>query len=196
MPQRSLQTKHAPQVTIRAGGDVRVEGWDRDQVSASTENRWGLKLEQHDEAGEVNIGFSGEVMLPFDSHIKVYAGKSVNARNIQGSLAVYAGWKVHIREVRTILHISAGGPVDFECDEVKGDDVKFAAGGNVRCHIRLLADARLMIHDARGYWEGVIGKGRVKIRFKSGGSVTLVTDQKIVPQPPHYLLGKLDKPSR
>jgi hypothetical protein len=227
MTQRSIQAGQTPTVIVRAGADVRIEGWDDDRVLADTESRWGLKVERRSEseigrvrarvgertlfdvpidvAGltkknvraevtEVEIGGSGQVRVPLGSRVKVYAGKSVEVRSIQGSVAVYAGRDVRVGDVHTLAHVSAGGAVDLECETVEGDDVKIEAGRDVRCHIRGLADARFMINDLGDYWEGVVGDGRVKIRLKAGGDVTLVTDREVVAQPPHYILGNIQRP--
>jgi hypothetical protein len=35
----------------------------------------------------------------------------------------------------------------------------------------------------------------ISVYLKSGGDVTFVTDQKVEPLPPNYILGKVEKPS-
>jgi hypothetical protein len=197
-------------------------------VLASTEGRWGLKVERRSETEigrvrarvgervlldvhldaigrlkkntrpevtEVQIAGSGTVRVPLGSNLKVYAGKSVEVRDIRGGVAVYAGGDVHTRSVRTLVHASAGGAMNLECESVTGDDTKFAAGRDLRCYIRDLADAKLMISDLGGYWEGIVGEGRIKIRLEAGGDVTLVTDQEVIAQPPHYVMGRLERPA-
>jgi hypothetical protein len=57
-----------------------------------------------------------------------------------------------------------------------------------------LTDAKLMVDDLGGYWAGVIGNGRTTIRLKAGGDVTLVTERTVIAQPPHYILGKIERP--
>jgi hypothetical protein len=146
------------------------------------------------EVTEVKMGSSGQVYVPRGSQVTVYAGKEVEVRNLQGSVTVYAGGDVRTRNIHTLAHASAGGGMDLECDSVAGDDVKLEAGRDLRCYIRDLSDARLMINDLGDYWEGLIGDGRIKIRLKAGGDVTLVTDQEVVPQPPDYVLGKIERP--
>jgi hypothetical protein len=194
MTQRTMQTEPNPTVVVRAGFDVHVEGWENERILAETKSRWGLKLERRKDTVEVQIGGSGEVLVPLNSSVTVYAGKSADVQKIRGSVTVYAGWKALIREVGTLVHASAGGSLDFDCERILGDDVKFSAGLDLRCAIRLPIDARLMINDLGGYWEGVIGSGRIKLRLKAGGDVTLVTDQEILVLPPHYVLGKVERP--
>ncbi len=154
-----------------------------------------LKKNVRSEAIEVQIGGSGKVSVPLGSTVKVYAGKSVEVQDIRGSVTLYAGFNVHVRNVYTLVHVSAGGAIDFECEQVEGDDVKFTAGRDLRCYIRKLIDVRFMIDDLGGYWEAVLGDGRTKIRLKAGGDVTLVTDQELTGQPPYDVIGRVERPN-
>ncbi len=154
-----------------------------------------LKKNVRSEAIEVQLSGSGKVSVPLGSTVKVYAGKSVEVQDIRGSVTLYAGFNAHVRNVHTLVHVSAGGSVDFECEQVEGDDVKFTAGRDLRCSIRGLTDARVMVDDLGGYWEGIIGEGRTKVRLKAGGDVTLVTDQVITGQPPYNIIGKIERPN-
>jgi hypothetical protein len=52
----------------------------------------------------------------------------------------------------------------------------------------------LRVKDIGGYWEARIGAGEKSVYLKSGGDVTLVTDQKVEEQPPEFILGKIEKP--
>ncbi len=228
MTLRSIVAGQSPRVIIRANGDVTVQGMESDRVQASTNSRWGLKVERRSEtefarvrakmgehmlfdihldmknplkAGvrrevvEVQIGGDGEVRVPLGSNVKVYAGKSIEVRDLRGTVAVYAGREARIRNVRTLVHASAGHDMELECDTLAGDDVKLTAGRDIRLYVRDLTDARVMVNDLGGYWEGIIGKGKITIRLNAGGDVTLVTDQKVKARPPHYLLGKIEKPT-
>jgi hypothetical protein len=47
-----------------------------------------------------------------------------------------------------------------------------------------------------GYWEAQIGEGEKSVYLKSGGDVTLVTDQTVEALPPNYILGKIEKPTQ
>ena len=196
MTQRMIQAGWAPTVIVRASGTVQVAGHASDRVVAKSEGRWGLKLKRRGDIIEVEIGGSGEVQIPLQSSVKVYAGQSVEVRNIGGSAALYAGGHGYLRGVSTLVHAATGGALEIECERVEGDDIRCIAGRDLRCFIRNLANAKLMINDLGGYWEGVVGKGRAKIRLKAGGDVTLVTDQTVVAQPPHYVLGKIERPDR
>lgn len=224
---RSILAGEAPSIIIRTGNDVNVEGWDEERVSASSDSRWGLKVERKPESeigrirakvgdrilldvgvnmpagkgktgrGEViqvEIGGSGKVQVPRNSKLKVYAGKSVEVRDISNSVTVYAGGNATLRNVRSLVHASAGGAMDLDCAEVEGNDRKFEAGRDLRFYIRSLTDATVMINDAGGYWEVLLGDGRAKVRLTAGGDVTLVTDQEVRGRPPNYILGRIEKP--
>ena len=58
-----------------------------------------------------------------------------------------------------------------------------------------LTSARLRVKDIGGYWEARMGSGERSVYLKSGGDVTLVTDQKVEPLPPNYILGQIEKPT-
>jgi hypothetical protein len=148
------------------------------------------------EVTEVTIGNNGQVYVPLGSNVKVYAGKSANVHNIRGDIAVYAGGDVRMRNLHTLVHASAGGAMDLECETLAGDDVKFAAGRDLRFHVRNLDDAKVMVNDLGGYWEGIIGNGQRKIRLEAGGDVTLVTNQPVKGQPPDYVLGNIEAPNK
>jgi hypothetical protein len=196
MTQRTIQAGWAPTVIIRASGTVQVEGRANDRVLASSEGRWGLKVKRRGDIIEVDIGGSGQVQVPLQSSVKVYASQSIEIRNIGGSATIYAGGHGYLRAVNTLIQAATGGALEIECERVEGHDVRCTAGRDLRCFIRGLADARLMINDLGGYWEAVVGSGRTKIRLKAGGDVTLVTDQTIIAQPPHYMLGRIERPER
>jgi hypothetical protein len=195
MRQRMIQAGWTPTVIVRASGTVQVAGRTSDRVVANSEGRWGLKIKRRGDTIEVEIGGSGELEIPLQSSVKVYAGHSVGVRNIGGSATIYAGGHAYLRGVGTLIHAATGGALEIECERVAGEDLRCSAGGDLRCFIRSLADAKLMIDDLGGYWEGVVGNGRTKIRLKAGGDVTLVTDQTVVAQPPHYILGKIERPT-
>src|SRR5262245_47920064 len=101
MTQRVIQANSTPMVIIRAGGTVQVEGRANDRVVANSEGRWGLKVKRRGATIEVQIGGSGELQIPLQSSVKVYAGQSVEVRNIGGSAAVYAGGHGYLRGVGT-----------------------------------------------------------------------------------------------
>ncbi len=204
MTQRSILAGTSPNIVIRSGSDVNIKGWEDNRVIANTDGRWGLKVGRKGEATEISSSDSLQVQVPASSNVTVYAGKSVEVHDIQGHVSVYAGRDVRVRNVGTLVHATAGGAMDLDCEQVQGRDVKFSAGRDLRCHIKNLADAQVMVNDLGGYWEAnIIGqririrlKADIKIRLKAGGDVTLVTDQEVKGQPPNYLLGKIEKPAQ
>lgn len=150
-----------------------------------------LKPDANEEVIDMQIGGSGTVHVPRGCEVKVYAGRDIEASGLSGTLAAYAGGNAKIRDLQTLAYASAGGALDFECESIVGDDLKFTAGSDLRCFIRRLIDVTYLIDDLGGYWEAVIGEGRVKIRLKGGGDVTLVTDQPISGD----ILGTIERPS-
>lgn len=194
MTQRSIQAGPAATVIIRAGGTVRVEGCAGERVLANTESRWGLKVKRRGDIVDVHIGGSGEVQVPLDCSVKIYAGNRIELRTIGGSATLYAGGQCVLRGVRALAHASAGGALDIECERIDGEALQCSAGRDLRLFIRDLRDVKLMINDLGGYWEGIIGAGRVRVQLTAGGDVILVTDQTVVAQPPQYILGRIERP--
>jgi hypothetical protein len=148
-----------------------------------------------DEVIEVQFGGSGEVLVPFASNLKVYAGKNIDVQGIRGQVDAYSGYKMSLQEVYRLGHASAGGSMDLNCQSMLGDQVEFSAGSDLRFHVRDLTSAHIRVRGLGGYWEARIGSGGKSVTLKSGGDVTIVTDQKVEPLPPDYILGKIEKPS-
>ncbi|MCL5995633.1 MAG: hypothetical protein M1546_06205 [Chloroflexi bacterium] len=143
---------------------------------------------------EVQLGGSGEVLVPFASNLKLYAGKDIEARGIRGQVDAYAGLKLSLLDVTLLGNASAGGTMNLDCRTMLGDKVEFKAGGDLRFHIWDLTSARIRVKDIGGYWEAQIGAGAKSVYLKCGGDVTLVTDQKVEPLPPNYILGHIERP--
>ena len=150
---------------------------------------------ESNEVIEVQMGGSGEVLVPFESNVKVYAGKDIHVQAIRGQVDAYAGLNLKLQDVSRLGNASAGGSMDVNCQTMTGNDVTFGAGNDLRFHVSDLTSARLRVKDIGGYWEARIGEGEKSVTLKSGGDVTFVTDQKVEPLPPNYILGKIEKPS-
>lgn len=146
-----------------------------------------------EEVIEVQIGGSGEVLVPFESNLKVYAGKNIDVRDITGKVDAYSGLHLNLQNVRRLGNASAGGKMNLDCETILGTNVEFKSGGDLRFHIHDLADARLRVKDLGGYWEARIGTGTKSVSLKCGGDITLVTNQEVKPLPPNYILGKIEK---
>jgi len=144
---------------------------------------------------EVQMGGSGEVFVPFSSNIKVYAGKDIDVQGIQGQVDAYSGLKLNLQDVYCLGNASAGGSMNIDCQTMLGKDVTFNAGSDLHFHVADLTSARLRVKDMGGYWEARIGEGEKSVYLKSGGDITFVTDQKVEPLPPDYILGKIEQPS-
>jgi hypothetical protein len=145
---------------------------------------------------EVQIGGSGEVLVPFESNLKVYAGKDIDVQGIKGQVDAYAGLNLSLQDIYRLGYASAGGTMNIDCETMLSKDVTFGAGRDLHFHVADLTSARLRVKDIGGYWEARIGSGEKSVTLKSGGDVTFVTDQKVEPLPPNYILGKIEKPSK
>jgi hypothetical protein len=148
-----------------------------------------------DEVIEIQIGGNGEVLMPFESNLKVYAGKDINIQGIRGQVDAYSGLHLNLQDVYRLGNASAGGGMNLDCQTMLGTNVEFKCGRDLRFHIQDLSSARIRVRDLGGYWEARIGKGEKSVYLKSGGDVTLVTDQTVEALPPNYILGKIEKPT-
>lgn len=143
----------------------------------------------------IQIGGSGEVMVPVASTVKVYAGLNIDVRDVKGEVYGFAGLGLSFQNVYCLGHASAGRAMDIDCETMREDKVEFKSGGDLRFHIAELTSAHIRVADLGGYWEGRVGGGEKSVYLKSGGDVTFVTEQKVEPMPPDYVLGKIEKPS-
>jgi hypothetical protein len=144
---------------------------------------------------EVQIGWNGEILVPFESNLKVYAGKDIDVHNIKGQVDAYAGLHLSLQDVYRLGNASAGGAMNLDCESMPGTNVEFKCGGDLRFHIHDLDHAQIRVRDLGGYWEARIGGGEKSVYLKSGGDVTLVTNQTVEALPPNYILGKIEKPT-
>jgi hypothetical protein len=144
---------------------------------------------------EVQMGGGGDVLVPFSSNLKVYAGKDIDVQSIQAQVDAYSGLDLNLQNVYQLGNASAGRAMNIDCQTMLGNDVTFGAGSDLRFHIADLTSVRLRVKDVGGYWEAHIGGGEKSVYLKSGGAVTFVTDQTVEPLPPNYVLGKIEKPS-
>src|SRR5919108_3460977 len=55
--------------------------------------------EGSDEVIEVQIGASGEVLVPFESNLKVYAGRDMDVQGIQGHVDAFSGSNLNLQHV-------------------------------------------------------------------------------------------------
>ncbi len=222
MTQRSILAGKNQTIIIKAGGSVTVKGQEGDRLLV--EAKGGLTVERrseseigraraalgervlfdvrlklpssmNDEVIEVKMGGSGEVLVPFESNIKVYAGKDIDVQGIQGRVDAYSGWRLNLQGVARLGIASAGWTMNIDCRTIAGKDVTFAAGSDLRFHVAELTSALVRVKDIGGYWEARIGEGEKSVYLKSGGDVTFVTEQKVEPLPPDYILGKIERPS-
>jgi hypothetical protein len=136
------------------------------------------------------------VLVPFESNLKVYAGKNIDVRDIKGQVDAYSGLHLNLQNVRRLGNASAGGKMNLDCETMLGRNVEFKSGSDLRFHIHDLNSARIRVKDLGGYWEARIGEGEKSVYLKSGGDITFVTDQPVKAIPPNYVLGKIEKPTQ
>ena len=146
------------------------------------------------EAIEVRLGH-GQVRVPLDSNLIVYAGRDAEVRHIRGRVLASVGRDLSVQDVQTLVHAAAGGDLNIDCATLGGDELKFSAGRDLRFRVRDLDDAKVMITEGGTYWEAVLGSGRRQVRLKAGGDVTLITDREVKAQPPYYMLGNIEPPA-
>ena len=144
---------------------------------------------------EVQMGGSGEVFVPFESNLKIYAGKDIDVQAVEGQVDAYSGLNLSLQNISRLGVVSAGGAMNIDCQSMIGQDVTFSAGRDLRFHVDDLTSAHLRVKDIGGYWEARIGDGEKSVYLKSGGDVTFVTDQQVVPLAPNSNLGKIERPN-
>jgi hypothetical protein len=192
MTERTIATGPTPNVIVRATFDASVEAWDGEQVTVSTDSRWGMKMEVKKGVIQVNASASCQVRVPSGSSIKVYAGRTAQVKGVRGRVAAFAGGSATLSEVNLLTNLSAGFDVMLDCEEVEGITVKFSVGRDMRCRIRNLSNTTITVKDLGGRWEVAFGEGRKHIRLTAGGDVTLVTDQ--LPSRTSTIIGRIEKP--
>lgn len=147
------------------------------------------------EAIEVQLGGDGQVRVPLGSHVIVYAGRDAEVHHTQGRVMATAGRDLKVHDAQVLAHAAAGGDLNIDCVSLEGDEFKFGAGRDLRFYVHDLTDAQVIIKDLGGYWEAILGSGRIKVWLGAGGDVTLVTDQVVQAQPPNYVLGNIERPT-
>jgi len=190
-----MQAGLEPQVIVRAGANVVVHGSEGEQVKAETVDRWGLKVESKNKKIEIQIGGSGEVWAPAHSTVKIYAGKDLQVEGIHGRVDCAAGRNMTVRDIDWLGNASAGSKMNLHCTSLAEERPDFNAGSDLRLHVLDLKNARIQVKDLGGFWEGRIGDGEKLVLLKSGGNVTVVTDEEVTALPPDFILGNIEKPA-
>ena len=96
MSQRTIIAGLEPNVSVHAGWDVVVKGWESDRVQVSARGIFGLGLERRGDEIEASVGLSGEVYVPLGSAVKVYTGRNANVSGLRGSATVITGGSARI----------------------------------------------------------------------------------------------------
>jgi hypothetical protein len=196
----SAETKGKWGLTIDRRSEAEI-GRARAAIGEHVLFDWRIKIpnlgekKAENEVIEVQIGGSGEVFVPYESNLKVYGGKDIDVQGIKRQVDAYAGMNLDLQDVYRLGNASAGRTMSVDCQTMAGNDVTFGAGSDLRFHVADLTSARLRVRDIGGYWEARIGSGENSVYLKSGGEVIFVTDQKVEPLPPNYILGKIEQPA-
>lgn len=196
----TVETKDNWGVTLERRSESQI-GRARAAIGEHVLFDWRIKVPNlgenkgENEVIEVQLGGSGEVLVPFSSSLKVYAGKDIDVQGIQGQVDAYSGLDLNIQNVYRLGNASAGRAMNIDCQTMLGNDVTFGSGSDLRFHVADLISSRLRVKDIGGYWEASIGNREKSVYLKSGGDVTFVTDQEVEPLPPNYILGKIEKPA-
>jgi len=143
----------------------------------------------------VQMGGDGVVSVPASSNLKIYTGMNITVQNIKGKVDAYSGRGLTLRDVFCLGNASAGGTLTIDCQTLAENEVEYKAGGDLRFYIHDLTSTRIRVKDLGGYWEARIGGGEKSVYLKCGGDAILVTDQKVEPLPPDYILGRIEKPA-
>jgi hypothetical protein len=196
MTQRSILAGQHPSITIHAGASVIVRGVEGERVIVSASDWGGVKLESSHGDVKVKLGFNGQVEVPFQSNVRVYAGLDGQVEGVSGDVGVVAGKNLVIRAAGRLTAASAGWTADIDCEKLSGEDIKLQAGRDLRLAVYSLPGARIRVTDLGGRWEGVIGDGRFRLTIVAGGDAILITDQPVSGVPPDYILGHIEKPAR
>jgi hypothetical protein len=196
----NVETQGTWGVTLEKRSEAQI-GRARAAIGEHVLFDWRIKVpnlgEKKDEADaiEVQLGGSGEVLVPFSSNLKIFAGKDITVLGIQGQVDAYSGLDLNLQNVYRLGNVSSGRMMNINCQTLLGNEVTFGAGSDLRFHVADLTSARLRVKDLGGYWEARIGRGEKSVYLKSGGDVTFVTDQTVEPLPPDYVLGRIEKPA-
>ena len=148
-----------------------------------------------DEIIEVQMGGNGLVLVPYASNLKIYGGLNVDVKGVRGQVSAYSGLSLVINDVYALGNASAGRTMVIDCQTLPADIAEFNAGSDMRFHVAGLTSVKLRVKDLGGYWEAHIGGGEKSVYLKSGGDIIFVTDQKVDPLPPDFILGKIEKPA-
>jgi hypothetical protein len=130
MTQRSILAGTAPNVIIKAGGSVTIQGHESDRVTAETTGLWGLKVEQRSqsEIGRARAAIGEHVL--FDVRLKLPNREGKNTPDevieiqIGGSgqvfvplatnLKVYAGRDIDVQGIRGQVDAYSGNKLNLQ----------------------------------------------------------------------------------
>ncbi len=172
MAQRSMQAPQTPTVIVKGGMDVQVKGWDDERVLASTEHKWGLKIERGSESAvgrvrarakvgdHVLFDLSTDLLkskkkdVPSDAILVKVGGDAVVHVPFGSTIKIYAGRNAEVRDIRGDVTVYAGRDVRLHsvqtlvhvsAGRTMDLDCEALAGDNVK--ISAGRDLRFYIHE-------------------------------------------------
>ena len=99
----TAETKGTWGVTLERRSEAQI-GRARAAIGEHVLFDWRIKVPNlgekkvENEVIEVQLGGSGEVLVPFSSNLKVYAGKDIEVHGIQGQVDAYSGCGLELTE--------------------------------------------------------------------------------------------------
>lgn len=130
MDELILDTNDSPEIYIESvGGDLRLNGWDQNQVQAETDDEDSLSL--NNEGGQIKLIAEQDctVNVPRKSNVQiVHVGGDAKIKSVEGALQVnFVGGDLMLRQVGTAQVTHTGG--DLNVKRMTGA-LSFQAGGD------------------------------------------------------------------
>lgn len=132
MDELVLDAPEAPVIVItNIGGDLRLAGWDQNQVQATSDDEQSLSLTADSQTGQFNVSAGSDCNLhvPRKASIKLkQAGGDAKLKNVDGSLDIeFTGGDLTLRQVGSATIAKIGG--DLSAKKVTGS-LTFGASGD------------------------------------------------------------------
>lgn len=192
MTHKTLECGPAPAIKIEIHGDARIEGWDKNEIHAESDNGQ-IELLQDGEAISLTCNNDCEVTLPRGAAVAVMAVRGdARIRDITGSLALGAvGGDCSIKRVAMLDIQNVGGDAELVCERLGavalnvGGDARLVvksgpiqpfsikAGGDIDCKLPLGINAQVSLTDGAGKRTFVAGDGGAAVSLVCGGDARL-----------------------
>jgi hypothetical protein len=157
MEELILDTPEAPVIVItRVGGDLRLAGWDQNQIQASSDDDQSLSLKADGQSGNFTVSAEADCNLhvPRLASIRLlHVGGDAKLKNVDGSLEIkFAAGNLKLRQVGPTEAAKVGG--DLSAKKIAGAMMFNAGGdaavGDVSGELQGRAGGDLFVRDAGG----------------------------------------------